>query len=67
MSQELLNVAGDIHLFNPLLSTITYVLNFSLNPDRVTSSSALKYGEMTYQSMITDLLLITVWVGGGPI
>lgn len=29
-------------MFTPLLSTITYVLNFSLKPARVTSSSALR-------------------------
>ena len=42
ISQELLKEAGDIHIFTPLLSTITYVLNFSLKPARVTSSSALR-------------------------
>ena len=49
MSQELLNVAGDIHLFTPELSTITNVLNFSLNPDSVTSSSALMKEDFSYR------------------
>ena len=52
MSQELLNVAGDIHLFTPELSTITNVLNFSLNPDSVTSSSALVGGDCMYQMVM---------------